>query len=68
MDDHARFPHPKTLNDLGPYWRAGGCGEREDSRAAKRFDRLTEVQVLRPEVLSPLADTVRFVYDKEGWL
>jgi hypothetical protein len=56
---------PEPLDDLVTHGRSCRRGEREHRRMPERVDGSTEAQVVRPEVVTPVADAVRLVDDEE---
>ncbi len=60
-----RLAHPQSLNDLPSHRGRRGCGERQDTGMRERLDDCAQAKVLRAEVVSPLADAVGLVDDKE---
>src|SRR4051794_1551494 len=60
-----RFTQPKLLDDVFAHLRRCGCGKRQNGWVAKRFDGISERQVRRTEIVSPLRDAVRFVHHEE---
>ena len=57
---------PEPPADLAPHRRRGGRGERDPHAGAELVRLRAEPQVVRPEVLAPLADEVRLVDDEQS--
>ena len=65
-DQRHRLPQPETLDDVAAHLLGGGGGEGVDRRLGKRRAQPAELAVLRPEVVAPVADAVRFVDGDEA--
>ena len=59
-------PEPETLGDLAPGRRVRGGGERDARHVGVAFVQHRELEVLRPEIVAPLRDAMRFVDGEEG--
>src|SRR5947209_18498222 len=53
-------------DDVGADVRRRRCGERDHRRTAEPLPHLRDAEVAWPEIVAPLADTVRFVDSEEG--
>ncbi len=60
-----RILQSETLGDLGAHGRRRRRRQRQRRRIPERLGHRSESQVLRPEVMAPLADAVRLVDDQE---
>ena len=60
-DEHQRVVQLKFADDVVTNPLGGGRGECVEGCARKVLAHATELAVLRPEVVSPLADAVRFI-------
>ena len=65
-DEDARVPEPETLGDLAPGRCVRGGGQRDARHVGVAFVQHRELEVLRPEIVPPLGDAVRFVDGEEG--
>ena len=64
-DDHRGVPHAQPVGDLRPDPGRGGRGQREHPPDAEGADGAAETEVVRPEVVAPLADAVRLVHHRQ---
>ena len=62
-----RVPHLERLQDILLHHRRRGRRESDDGTSLDLIDDLPDAAVLRPEVMTPLADTVRLVHGVEGY-
>src|SRR5581483_7576778 len=62
---NARFPKCQARNDLLAYFGRGGRGHRENGRMPEPFDHRAKLKIIRPKIMSPFADAVRFVHDEK---
>src|SRR3989440_158163 len=60
-DDHPRVAQPQPLDDVLPYRRRGGRGQRHHRRPAQLRDQVAELQVVGTEVVPPRGDAVCLV-------
>ena len=58
---HPRIAHPQALDDLLPHGRRRRRGQRQHLRRPQLRGERAQPQVVRPEVVAPLADAVRLV-------
>ena len=61
-----RVPQPELRDDVAAHAAGGRRRERVDARLRQQRANLAEPAVLGPEVMSPLADAVRFVHGDEA--
>ena len=64
-DFQVLFPEGKPLHDVFRHDRGRGRRESDDRRVDPAAD-LPDFQVVRPEIIAPLRDTVGFVHHDEG--
>jgi hypothetical protein len=63
--EHDRIFEVQLGDDVAAHLRRRGGGVRVDREAGERGAQHPELAVLRPEVVPPLADAVRFVHREE---
>src|SRR5258705_12172963 len=59
--------HPQLADDVRLDVLGCGSGECEDRRAAQSLGDCAEGEIVRPEVVAPLTDAVRFVDDEKTY-
>ena len=65
-DRDVRIVHAELADDVGLNVRRRGRGEREHRRTAESLGDSAEREIVGPEIVPPLADAMRFVYDEEA--
>ena len=66
-DDPAGVGKPQKTHNVLPHLGRGRGGKgREDRPAGQRADKGGNIQIIRPEILAPLADAVGLVHRKQG--
>ncbi|SRR5579883_3227604 len=68
LHDDLCIAHPQPLYDLFAHRGRGGRRQSQDGRMAQRLNGGAEPQIIRPEIVTPLADTVRLIDDEERGL
>ena len=61
-----RVAHAELADDVVLHFLCRGRGERENRRAAESLCDRAEAQIVGTEIVSPLADAVRFIDDEES--
>jgi len=56
----------QTILNILYYFRCSGCGQCQHRNSGQEFPYFRNFQIGRPEVISPLGDTVTFVYCDHG--
>jgi hypothetical protein len=65
-DQYQRVTHPQ-IGDNRRLHTLGGCrSRRQQGRIAEHFSDFAQAQIIRPEVMPPLADTVGLIDDEPG--
>ena len=62
-----RLPEVELLADVLAHLGGGGSGEGADRGPSEAGDHLTEAPVVWSEIVTPLADTVRFIDGDAIW-
>ena len=65
-DEDRRIGEVEPLSDVLARLVVGGRGQRDERNAGEEPGKAPELHVLRPEVVSPLADAVRLVDGEQG--
>ena len=65
VEGHQGPAHPEEANDVGASHGRGGRGERDGRRTSQSDPMLAQSPVMRPKVVTPLADTVCLIDGKE---
>ena len=65
-DHNRRVAQAEPLHDFLPHGRRGGGCQPKADRCADRARLRSQQHVIRPEVVTPLADQVRFVYHEQA--
>ena len=60
-DVTTRITQTKLLQNVRPHSFRRGGSERHDRNMRKEFTKLRQLPILRPKVVAPLADAMRFV-------
>jgi hypothetical protein len=66
-DDRFRIPERQLAADVAADLGRGGGGQRDRSRRAKLFADLLDAEIARSEIVTPLADAMRFVDGEERY-
>ena len=61
-----RIAELEMREDVSADFRRGGGCEGKDLRAAQLFHRLAQAQIIGPEVMPPLRETVRLIHREQG--
>jgi hypothetical protein len=66
VHEHQRVTQAEAIDDLGAHRRRRGGRQREHGRPAELVSDGAQTEVLGTEVVTPLADAVRFVDHEES--
>ena len=66
-NEHDRIGQSQLLLYILPSQTVGRSGQCHDRHIGKRLPQQSQLGILRPEIMPPLRDTVRFVHCKQGY-
>src|SRR6185312_13821332 len=66
-DHHLRLSKPQPTPDLLPHRQSSGRGQGHANGRLERVGLRPEAQVVRAEVVAPLADQMRLVNNEQTW-